>query len=180
MFEEEVVHLLPQRIVGGKAEFVADMEQDGFDGVCAKPSRDFRGGWKFGAAFVRREFGAGGARLVGAQCIGGGMRRVQTGGGSSEPFFQCGGKPQASGNAGEHERGAFGAEAHGEEDERLASGALLRGGGELLAEVDEFVEEAEQAGGTGGCPVLVRIRGWDWLGEVGRGGHGESMSIMLV
>ena len=152
------------------------MEQDGFDGVFAKPSRDFRGGRKRGAVFVlRRRRGAGGAWLARRQCIGSGTRRVQTGWLSAEPFFQYRRKPQAAGDAGEDQRGAFGAEVHREEDKCLAGGTLLGGGGHFLAEVDQFVEEAEQAGGAGGGPVLVRIGGLGWLGGVGRGGHGAAL-----
>lgn len=97
---------------------------------------------------------------------------MQTGGGSTESFFQYRGQPQASGDAGEDQRGAFGAEVHGEEDKRVAGGALLGGGGQFLAEVDQFVEETEKAGGAGGRPVLVGVGVWGWLGEDGRGGHG--------
>ena len=43
----------------------------------------------------------------------------------------------------------------------------------VLAEVDQFVEEAKHAGGAGGGPVLGRIGGMGWLGGVGRGGHGR-------
>ncbi len=64
------------------------------------------------------------------------------------------------------------AEAHREEDKGFAGGALLGGGGQFLAEVDQFVKEAEHTGGAGGGPVLARVGGLGWLGGGRRGGHG--------
>ena len=120
------------------------------------------------------------ARPAWRQCTGGGARRIQTGGLSAEPFFQFGGKPQAPGDAGEHQRDAFGAEAERDGEEGVTGGTLLHGGGDFVAEADQFADEAEQARGVGGrdgCPVRVGIGGLGWLGEVGRGGHGVSKSM---
>ena len=162
-FDEEVIQFLPQRVGAREAETAADMEQDGFDGAFAEPGRDVLGAWKSGwDAALRWGCGAGGASLARRQCTGGGARRVQTGGLSAEPFFQFGGKPQASGDAGEHQRDAFGAEADRDGEEGVTGGTLLHGGGDFVAEINQFADEAEQArsvGGRDGCPVLVGIGG---------------------
>ena len=134
------------------------MEQDGFDGAFAEPGRDFLGGRKPGGALPCDGGAARGARgLRGRQCTGGGARRVQTGGLSAEPFFQFGGKPQAAGDAGEHQRDAFGAEAERDGEEGVTGGTLLHGGRDFVAEADQFADEAEQARGVRG---VTAARSW--------------------
>ena len=119
--------------------------------------------------------GAGDAWPARGKGAGGGLRRVEAGGRSAEPFFQYGGEPQTPGDAGEYQCDVFGAEAAHEGDESFAGGALLCGGGDFLAKVDQFADETEQAcgvgGRSGGSRVLGRIGGVGCRCGWRRGGH---------
>ena len=59
--------------------------------------------------------------------------------------FERRGAAQAAGDAGEDDREVGGAEGAGEEGEAWGRGALLNRAGELLAVVDQFADEAEDA-----------------------------------
>ena len=90
-----------------------------------------------------------------------------------EPGFQHRGTPQATGDAGEDDGDIGGAEGSGEEGEAWGASALLHRGGELLAVVDQFAHEAEDAAEAGGRvgagPGRIGLRGWG--GEFEGGGH---------
>ena len=58
---------------------------------------------------------------------------------------------QATGDAGEDDGEVGGAEWFGEEGEAWGGGALLDRGRELLAVVDQFADEAEDAVEAAGC-----------------------------
>ena len=100
-----------------------------------------------------------------------------------EPGFERAGELKATGDAGEDQRDAVGAEADRDVDVGFGGGKVLHRGGELFAESDECAEDAEQVGGAGGCDggrrILRRIGGLGWLGDGGRGGHGQEESTML-
>ncbi len=103
--------------------------------------------------------------------MGEGVRSWPRVGAPAEPGFQGRGAAQAIGDAGEDDGEIGGAEGSGEEGEAWGGGALLDGAGELLAVVDQFADDAEDAaeGGGHGCVGPGRIGVCGWGGRLG--GH---------
>ena len=91
----------------------------------------------------------------------------------AERGFQGRGAPQAIGDAGDDGGEIGGAEGSGEESEAWGGGAKLDGAGELLAVVDQFANEAENAAEAAGHVNIGpgRIGGCGWGRWLGGSGH---------
>jgi hypothetical protein len=112
----------------------------------------------------------------------GGGRRLEVPaalGALAQPGFQGGGATQAVGDAGEDDGEVGGAEGYGEQGEARGGGALLGGGGELAAEVDQAADDAKDAADAGGHgwggPRRIGVFGGGR--GVGGGGHERKQNI---
>ena len=115
---------------------------------------------------VRRCDQPGGAWSADGGHADGRWREVSAAGGATaQRGFEGRGATQAAGDAGEDGGEVGGAEGFGEEGEAWGGGALLDRGGELLAVVDQFADDAEDAAEAAGC-VCVGPR---WIGVRGSG-----------
>ena len=97
----------------------------------------------------------------------------------AERGFEGRGATQAVGDAGEDDGEVGGAEGSGEEREAWGGGALLNRAGELLAVVDQFADEAEDAAEAAGygCGGPGRIGVCGWGGGLGGGGHERNKNM---
>ncbi len=178
-----VVDLVPEcpiEMAGRDAEITADIDDDRADRTAAHLGGDFLLGGEVRetrdfAAVGALGFGLGIGRLnlpCGARPWRGGRadgRRAQVRparGTPAQSDFQGRGEAQAIGDASEDGSDIGGAEGSGELGEARDGGTLLNRDGELLAVVDQFADEAEDAADAGG---YVRA-GPVWIGIRGRGG----------
>ena len=158
--DDGVAEFVPERAVavaGRDAEVAADIDDDRADRTATHFGGDFLLGGEAGGLGGGGRLGVGrrdlawGARLMRGGHAGGRWRQVPAACGAlAEPGFQGRGAAQAGGNAGEDDRDIGGAEGSGEEGEAGGGGALLDGGGELFAVVDQPAEDAEDATDAGG------------------------------
>jgi len=149
-------------------------------GTGAEVLGDFLGGWKGGedSAFAGLPWGRGArAARFALRRRSGGAHGIGPMGAAGEFGFQRLGEAKAAGEACEHHADLHGAEAVRDPEAGLGEvGIALQGGGEFLAEGEEGLDDAEEAGGAGGYgggrPVLAGIGVLGWLSDVCRGGHG--------
>ena len=122
-----------------------------------------------GAGGVNGHMGRGGL----AARMGAGVRSLPLSPRWNRFGFEGGGAAQAIGDAGEDDGDVGAAERSGEVGGAWGGGVLLDRGGELLAIVDEFAEDAEDAAeGIGhGFAGPGRNGIWGWRGELGGGRH---------
>src|SRR6185437_7781910 len=105
-------------------------------------------------------------RTLGRRTRGPGWH-VWAGGQRGDPGLERAGAQQALGDAREDQADVARTEGAGDEAEVGAGGALLEGGGEFLAVVDELADEAEEAAEAGG-PIVAEHGG---VGEEGLDGE---------
>ena len=183
----EFVPECPIEMAGRDAEVAADIGDDGADRAATHLGGDFLfrgqacearvlgvvGGLGFGLGVRRCDLPSGARPAYGGQADGRWREVPAAGGALAEPGFQRRGAAQATGDAGEDDGEVGGAEGSGEQGEAWGGGALLHRAGELLAVVDQFADEAEDAAEAAGHgragPRRIGVRGWG--GGLGRGGH---------
>jgi hypothetical protein len=174
---------------------MADVDDDGADRAATDFGSDFLFGGEARGARVLGVVGGLGFRLGvrwrdlpgGAGRAGGGYAEgcwgevLAAAGAAAKRGFQGGGSAQAAGDAGENDGEVGGAEGCGGEGEAWGGGALLDCAGEMLAEVDEFADEAEDAVEAAGYgwDGPGRIGVCDWGGGLGGGRHERNKNIML-
>ena len=170
-FSDGTLQFVPERMARWDTEVAADVGDDGADLLAPDFSGDLvRGGQpceqrgcvdglRLGLAPWRTRLGGGwkGARRA-KRWLGLGLG-VDLGRGAGDFFLEVTGPEQALGDAGEDDGDVTGTEVAGEVARVIGSGALAKGGGELLAIVDEFADEREEAAGTA------------WWGSVSGGSH---------
>jgi hypothetical protein len=174
-------------LAGREAEILADVDDDGADRAatqfggdfgCGGEAREARvlggvGGLGLGLGVARRDL-AFRARFARGRHAHGRRREVLAAlGALAQPGLQGRGETQAVGDAGEDDGEVDGAKGFGEVAETGGAGALLDCGGDLLAEVDQSADDAEDAaegGGHGwGGPRRIGVGRRDR--GVGGGGH---------
>jgi hypothetical protein len=194
--DDGVAEFVPEGSIeqaGRDAEIMADVDDDGADRAATDFGSDFLFGGEARGARVLGVVGGLGFRLGvrwrdlpgGAGRAGGGYAEGCWGevlaavGAAAKRGFQGRGSAQAAGDAGENHGEVGGAEGCGE---AWGGGALLDCAGEMLAEVDEFADEAEDAVEAAGYgwDGPGRIGVCDWGGGLGGGGHERNKNIMLV
>ncbi|MFZ0020894.1 MAG: hypothetical protein WAL10_26560 [Acetobacteraceae bacterium] len=166
----------PVELAGRDAEVTADIDDDGADRAAAHLGGDF---------VFRGEAGeAGGLGVVGGLGFGRGVRRCDqpggawsadvghadgrwcevsaAGGATTQRSFEGRGATQAAGDAGEDGGEVCGAEGFGEEGEAWGGGALLDRAGELLAVVDQFADDTEDAAEAAGCVRRPEVDRGPW------------------
>jgi hypothetical protein len=192
--DDGVAEFVPEgsiELAGRDAEIMADVDYDGADRAATDFGSDFlfggeaREAWVLGVVGglgVRRRDLAGRAGRAGGWHADGCWGEVLAAvGAAAKRGFQGHGSAQAAGDAGENHGEVGGAEGYGGEGEAWGGGALLDRAGEMLAEVDEFADEAEHAVEAAGygCGGPGRIGVCDWGGGLGGGRHEQNKNIML-
>ena len=176
-------------VAGRDAEIAADIDDDGADGPAAHLLGDFFLGGEacetrvlggIGGPGVRRcglPYGAW--RTHGGQADGRHRQFLAALDAAAQPGFQHCGATQATGDTGEDDREVGSAEGTDEPGKARGAGALLDRDGELLAVVDQFAHEAENAAEAGGRvragPGRIGLRGWG--GKLEGGGHERNKNI---
>jgi len=173
----EFVPECPVEMAGHDAEIMADIGDDGADRPATHLGGDFLLGGQARETRVLGGIGTLGFRLGvrqrdlpcrarpgrGRQADGRRREVLAACGAPAEPGFQCGGTAQAIGDAGEDDREIGGAEGSGEQGEAWGGSAKLNRAGELLAVVDQFADDAENAadGARDGAarPMGIGVRG---------------------
>ena len=121
-------------------------------------------GWGSGWASGGADLPSGAWPACGGHADGRWREVLAAGGAPAKPGFQGRGAAQAIGDAGEDDGEIGGAEGSGEQGEAWGGSALLDRAGELLAVVDQFADEAEDAADGGGDgragPRRIGVRGW--------------------
>ena len=152
----EFVPECPIEVAGRDAEVAADIDDDGADRAGGAPPRRFPPPWagvrgagprvgSVGPGVRRCGLPCGAWRAHGGQADGRRREVLAARGAPAEPGFQGRGATQAIGDAGEDDGEIGGAEGPGEQGKARGGGALLDRAGELLAVVDQFADEAEDA-----------------------------------
>ena len=173
----------PVAVAGSDAEVAADIDDDSADRAATHLGGDsFLGG----QARQTSVLGGVGRQGVGWRDLPWGAWPVECGwaergwcqvpaacGAPAKPGFQGRGAEQARGDAGEDDREIGGGEGSGEKGTAWGADTLLNCGGELLAVIDQFAQDAEDATDAGRHARVGpgRIGGHGWDGSLGRGGH---------
>ncbi len=103
---------------------------------------------------------------------------MATCGAPAKPGLQFRGTSQATGDAGEDDGEVGGAEGPGQADEVRGADAALKRAGDLLAVVDQFPNEAEEAADGPGCRAgSRRIGGCSRGADLGLTRHERNKSM---
>ena len=127
------------------AEITADIGDDGADRPTADLCGDLLGRGQVSEIVSLTDVGSCSARRALRRSARGLGFRVKPGGAVNEPGFECVGPVQATGDAREDQRNIAGTEAARGEGEDGGGVALLDGGCELLAVVDQPADEVKEA-----------------------------------